>query len=69
VHTAAADQAQQMQRASARLDATACLDEGVVLEERSVLDGLRDADEVLHHDASGPQVEVPDLAVAHLPFR
>jgi hypothetical protein len=63
-----ADQSDQVQRPPGALRGPTGLDERLVVEERPVLDRLRDSHQVLHHDAAGAQVEVPDLAVAHLPF-
>ncbi len=37
-------------------------------EERPVADREVDADDVLHHDPAGAEVEVADLAVSHLPL-
>src|SRR5207245_11672348 len=38
-------------------------------KELARLNALRDADDVLRDDAAGPQVQVSDFAVAHLPRR
>ncbi len=40
-----------------------------VLVELAIVDGVVDPSEVLAHDAARTEVQMPDLAVAHLPFR
>jgi hypothetical protein len=40
--------------------------QGLVLEERSVLDHLVDAEQVLLHHRAGTQVQMADLRVPHL---
>lgn len=39
-----------------------------VARERAIGDRLVDADELLHDDPSGPEVQMPDLGVAKLPL-
>src|SRR5215212_4926895 len=43
-----------------------CQESGVA-KKTSILDGGEDSNEILHHNAACAQVQVPDLAVAHLP--
>ena len=62
-----ADEADEVQRG--RPSVVAGLDQRRNPEEAPVLDRDSDAHEVLHHDPSGPKVEVSDLRVAHLTFR
>ena len=69
VHVARAGEAEQVQRAAARLRGLDRGDQRRVLVERSIGDRLVDAHDVLIDDAPGAEVEVPDLAVAHLPVR
>jgi hypothetical protein len=63
-----ADESHQVERPARAVDRAAGAGERLVPEERAVLDRLGDADELLHDDSSGPEVEVPDLAVADLAF-
>ena len=69
VDAARAEQPHQVQGAAALPEAGAELDEGGELVELAALNALRDSHEVLRHHPSGAQVQVPDLAVAHLSFR
>src|ERR1051325_5846830 len=61
------DQPDEVQRAAALAGACTQLDERGQAEELAGLDGLRDAHDVLRHDAAGAEVEVTHLAVADLP--
>ena len=67
VHVARAGQPEQVQRAAARLGGLNRRDQPLILVERAVGDRLVDAHDVLIDDAARAQVEVSDLAVAHLP--
>ena len=69
VHAALAEQPHQVERATRGLRPLAGAEEGLVTEEAAVGDRLGDPDEVLHHHAAGAEIEVPDLAVPHLPAR
>jgi hypothetical protein len=66
VDPARRQQAQDMDRRPAAGGALDGLDQGLVVEERAVLDGAGDAGEVLHHQPPGPDVHMPDLGIAHL---
>src|ERR1043166_9602186 len=61
------DQPDEVQRAAALACACTQLDERGQAEELAGLDGLRDAHDVLRHDAAGAEVKVTHLAVADLP--
>jgi hypothetical protein len=69
MHAARANEADEMQRAPGCLHTATGVDEDRVLEEASVLDGVVDADEILLHHTTRAEVEVTDLAVAHLSAR
>ncbi len=63
------DEADDVERAAGRSSLTAGFDERRALEERSIGDRGIDARQVLEDGTSRPEVEVPDLGVAHLPGR
>jgi hypothetical protein len=65
VHTAVANQTQQMQTPVAVLGAGEGLDDVLDLVHLALLNGLVDADDVLPDNAAGADVEVTNLAVAH----
>jgi hypothetical protein len=67
VHSTRAYEAHEVQRRPTLPCALAGAPERRVLEEGAVGDRLRDPDEVLYHDATGAKVQVPHLAIAHLP--
>ena len=68
VHAAVGQQTEDVQRLAARrIVKSGCIDR--IFKEGAVLDGLRDARQVLKHDAAGADVRVADLAVAHLAVR
>ena len=69
VHAAVADQTHQVNGPVVLDRGVARANEHGILEERPVANRFADANEVLHHDASGAEVQVSDLAVAHLPLR
>ncbi len=69
VHAALGHEAHEVQRAAPPGGLVAGLHEDAVAEEVAVGDRLRDAREVLVHDAAGADVEVADLGVAHLARR
>ena len=66
VDTTRAEQPDEMQRAAGCAQLGAELDQRRELVKLTALDALRDADQVLRHDAAGAEVEVAHLAVAHL---
>src|SRR5437867_12194309 len=68
VHAAVADEAQQMERSAAAPHTGAQLDEGRQPEKLARLDGLRDAHDVLRHDAAGREVQVSHFTAADLSF-
>src|SRR5258707_7246100 len=66
VNASAPDQTHQVHALLLRDRVADGLSEDAVLEKRPVLDRLRDANEVLRHDATRTEVEVADFAVADL---
>src|SRR5262249_61208134 len=68
VHSAFADEPHEVHGGLSLPGELTGLDERVILEKRAGLDRFADADEVLHHDAAGAQIQMADLAVAHLAF-
>ena len=66
VYTARADQPEQMKGAAVLLHLTACTRQRWIGVEASIGYGRRDAYQILHHHASGAEIEVADFAVAHL---
>ena len=56
----------EVKRAAVSLGDGTGLEEGVILEERSIANRLADSNEILHYYAPGAEVEMPDLAIAHL---
>ena len=68
VHAAGPDQGQQMQRAVVPSCVFAQLHQLIQGVELSRGDALGDTHDVLRHDAARTEVQVTDLAVAHLPF-
>ena len=62
------NQPDQVQRPLAGLGVGAGIPEGGISEEIPRFDGERDPHEILHHHPAGPEVQVADLTVAHLPF-
>ena len=67
VDAARADEADDAQDAAGLARPGTGLQEGRTLEERAVGDGGVDPGQVLEHRPAGPEVEVADLRVAHLP--
>src|SRR5450756_248529 len=63
------DQTQEVKSSVVLLYVPACTNKGGIGVEASVGDGRRDAYQILRHDASGAEIQVSDLAVAHLSFR
>src|SRR2546426_8598990 len=57
-----------MEGATGAPQLAAQLDQRGDVEERARIDRLRNAHDVLRHDAAGAEVQVPDFAVADLPF-
>src|SRR3954470_1308071 len=66
VHSALADQTHEVNALVGCDGLLDLLDPGAIAEEASVLDRFVDANEILHHDPAGPEVEVTDLTVADL---
>jgi hypothetical protein len=66
VHTAVGDQAQQVQRPAFGRCGEDRAHQGRVGQEGLVGDGIVDEDQVLAHDASAAQGEVPHLGITHL---
>ena len=66
VDAAVGDEADEVHVATARRGTVKCPEEGVVLEERAVLDRLAHAHEILEEQAARADREVADLRVAHL---
>ena len=64
MHAAVGDQPEQVHTRSVRERGA----QHLVTRERSVGDGVVDAHEVLAHDRACAEVEMADLAVAHLPL-
>ena len=60
------DEPEEMDRAAALLRAAEGAEQGLVLEERAVLDGPADPHEVLEEDPPRSDRQVADLGVAHL---
>ena len=69
VHTAVGEQPNEMQRGLFRNGVIHCGDEGGVLKEVAILDGLGDAGQLLVHNAAGADVGVANLRVSHLAVR
>src|SRR5436305_10927203 len=68
VNTAAPNETDEVNGPAVALRDVAGLDEGGIREERLVPNRFSDAHQVLHHDAAGAEVQMPDLAVSHLTF-
>ena len=68
VDAAGADEPHEVDRAARLLGVIARGDKHAVVEERPVANRFADAHEVLHDDAAGAEVQMADLAVAHLPL-
>jgi len=68
VHAARPDETQEVQGAPGTSQRFAQRDERLQPVELSRGDALGNAHDVLRHDAARAEVQVPDLAVAHLPF-
>ena len=68
VHATVGYQSHQVHRATRRDRCVDRLDQNRVLEDRAVRDRTIDPGELLVDDATGTDVEVPDLGVAHLPL-
>ena len=66
MHAPRADQPDEVQRATIRDDTPACVHEHGVREEAAVLDRIVDPNEILLDDTTRAEVQVSDLAVAHL---
>ena len=58
-----------MESAAVSLYLTARAHQRRICVEAPVGDGRRDAYQILHHHATSAEIEVSDLAVAHLSFR
>ena len=68
VYAAGAEQPEQVERAAVLAEPSAELDQRGDLEKFAGADARRNADEVLRDHPSCPEVQVPHLAVAHLPL-
>jgi len=68
VHAPEAEETDEMEGAARLLCSAAERDQGLEVEEAAVGDALVDPDEILRHHPAGAEVEVSDLAVAHLTF-
>ena len=66
VHAAVGNQAEEMQALALLAAWAKAFFSTLFLRQRVFLDGLVDAGQVLVNDAAGAEVEVADLAVAHL---
>ena len=66
MNTAGAHKAHEVESLAVSLDVVHSLDEGLVLGDGAVLDGVVDARKLLEHDAAGTDVEVTHLGVTHL---
>ena len=69
VYAPVAHEAHQVERLARLLRPGAGVRERRYLEEITAADALADAHEVLPDDAAGTEVEMADLAVAHLSLR
>jgi hypothetical protein len=69
VHAAVADEPDEVQGPPGLLERPAEIDKRRQLEELSRFDGLRNPHHVLGDDATSPEVQVSDFAVADLPLR
>lgn len=69
VNAAIGEQPENMQRAVRFLDVLHRMVQRDIIEENPVIDGFGDAGELLIDDASGADIEVTDLGVAHLTLR
>src|SRR5262245_35231449 len=67
--TTVADEAHEMDGPIVPDRSVARIRERLVSKERPIADRVVDANQVLHDDAPSAKVEVPDLAVSHLPLR
>jgi hypothetical protein len=56
-----------MESAARLPDVVARCDKSRIAKKTSILDGSRNSNEILHHNAPGAQIQVTDLAVAYLP--
>ena len=69
VNAAVSEQSHEMERAAGLAHMSADVAEGSDHEERTVTDREIDADDVLHDNAAGTEVQMADFTVSHLPFR
>jgi hypothetical protein len=69
VDPARPQQPHQMKRSTGLTQLGAQLDQRLKMVKLAALDTLRDADQILGNHSAGSQVEVADLAIAHLAFR
>ena len=66
VHTAVADQPENMQRLSSRAGMLDCCDECGIGEKTSILNGEVDPGNKLIHNPASAKIEVPNFGIAHL---
>ena len=69
MHTAIAQQPDEMQDCVPVARRMTRRNESRIGEKRPVFDRRRNPDQILHDNASGPEIEVTYLAVSHLPDR
>jgi hypothetical protein len=62
-------QPHQMKRSTGLTQPGAKLNQRLEVIKLAALDTLGDADQILRHHSAGAQIQVTDLAVAHLAFR
>ena len=68
MHATVGKQSEQMQLSSAGARVLHGVEQHGMREEFAVLDHQVDAGNVHVHDSSGADIQMPDFAVAHLPF-
>ena len=68
MHAAVTEQPDEMQPRSPLAGGRARRHQRRVRVEAAIFHCETDTDQVLHDDAPGAKIQVPDLAVAHLPF-
>ncbi len=69
VDAAVGQQSENVKRATRFLDVLHRVVQRHIIKENPVIDGLRDAGELLIDDAPGADIEMTDLGVSHLTLR
>src|SRR3954469_12535613 len=69
VNATLADQPNEMHRPARLLRLLTCVHERPIAEEAAIGNGAINPYEILHHDAAGAEIQVPDFAVADLMLR